>query len=323
MSKAIVVEQPGGVEVMRWIDVSVGDPGPGQLRLRQQAIGLNFIDIYQRSGLYKVATPFTPGAEAVGVVEAVGPGVTDFRRGERVAYAGGVGAYAQVRLIAAAAVVPVPDTISDEHAAALMLKGLTAEYLLRQTLPLGPGDRVLFHAAAGGVGLIACQWARHLGIEVIATAGGPEKCARALAAGATHAIDYRSQDFVARVRELTKGEGVKAVFDGVGRDTFLKSLDCLRPFGTLVSFGQSSGTVPPFDILLLSAKGSLHLTRPALITYQADRSRYLGMARALFDVVASGAVKADVGQRYPLAEAARAHTDLEARRTTGSSVLLP
>jgi len=323
MSKTIVVETPGGPESMLLVDRSVGEPGPGEIRVRQTAIGLNFADVYFRSGLYKAAPPFTPGMEAAGVIEAVGPGVTDLRPGQRVAYPWAIGAYAQARLIAAEKVVPVPDAISDEQAAAIMLKGLTAQYLLRQTLPLAAGDTILFHAAAGGVGHLVCQWARHLGVQVIGTAGGPEKCARVREAGAAQVIDYKAEDFVARVKELTGGRGVKAVFDSVGKDTFMRSLDCLRPFGMLVAFGQSSGAVPPFDVLTLSAKGSLYLTRPSLATYVADGARYRTMAADLFSVVASGAVKIHIGQRYPLAEAGRAHQDLEARRTAGASILIP
>jgi len=322
MSKTIVVETPGGPEAMKLVDRPVGAPGPGEVRLRQSAAGLNFADVYFRTGLYKAPLPFTPGMEGAGVVEAVGPGVTDLRPGQRVAYPWGLGAYAQVRLIAADKVVALPDVISDEQAAAMMLKGLTAQYLLRQTLPLSSGDTILFHAAAGGVGHIVCQWARHLGIEVIGTAGGPEKCALVRAAGAAHAIDYKAEDFVARTRELTGGKGVKAVFDSVGKDTFMRSLDCLRPFGMLVAFGQSSGAVAPFDVLALSTKGSLYLTRPSLATYVAERDRWRAMAAELFAVVASGAVKIDIGQRYPLAEAGRAHQELEARRTTGASILI-
>jgi len=307
---------------MKLVDRPVGEPGPGEVRLRQSAAGLNFADVYFRTGLYKAPLPFTPGMEGAGVVEAVGPGVTDLRPGQRVAYPWGLGAYAQVRLIAADKVVVLPDAISDEQAAAMMLKGLTAQYLLRQTLPLSSGDTILFHAAAGGVGHIVCQWARHLGIEVIGTAGGPEKCALVRAAGAAHAIDYKAEDFVARTRELTGGKGVKAVFDSVGKDTFMRSLDCLRPFGMLVAFGQSSGAVAPFDVLALSTKGSLYLTRPSLATYVAERDRWRAMAAELFAVVASGAVKIDIGQRYPLAEAGRAHQELEARRTTGASILI-
>jgi len=308
---------------MKLVDRPIGEPGPGELRLRQSAAGLNFADVYFRTGLYKAPLPFTPGMEGAGVIEAVGPGVTDLRAGQRVAYPWALGAYAQARLIAADKVVALPDAISDQQAAAMMLKGLTAQYLLRQTLSLSAGDTILFHAAAGGVGHIVCQWARHLGIEVIGTAGGPQKCALVREAGAAHAIDYKAEDFVARTKELTGGKGVKAVFDSVGKDTFMRSLDCLRPFGMLVAFGQSSGAVPPFDVLALSTKGSLFLTRPSLATYVADRDRWRGMAGELFSVVASGAVKLDIGQRYPLAEAARAHQELEARRTTGASILIP
>jgi NADPH:quinone reductase len=324
MANAIVMDRPGGPEVLHLVQRELSDPGPGEIRMRQGAVGLNFIDVYHRSGLYQVASlPFTPGVEGAGVVEAVGPDVTDIQPGDRVAYVMEPGGYADVRLLRAARAVKLPDAITDETAAAAMLKGLTAQYLLKQTLPLAPGDRVLLHAAAGGVGSITCAWARHLGIQVIATAGGPEKCALALAAGASHAIDYRREDFVARVRELTSGAGVRAAFDGVGKETFLRSLDCLAPFGMLVSFGQSSGAVPPFDPVLLSTKGSLYLTRPTLATYVADRRRLLAMADELFAVMAAGVVKVDVRQRYPLADAARAHADLEGRRTSGSTVLLP
>lgn len=319
----IVVETPGGPEVMRLVEREVGEPGAGEIRIRQAAAGLNFADVYFRSGLYKAAPPFTPGMEGAGAIEAVGAGVSDLRVGQRVAYPWSIGAYAEVRLIAADKVVALPDAISDQQAAAMMLKGLTAQYLLRQTLPLAAGDTILFHAAAGGVGHIVCQWARHLGIHVIGTAGGPEKCALVRQAGAVHAIDYKAEDFVARTKELTGGKGVKAVFDSVGKDTFMRSLDCLRPFGMLVAFGQSSGAVPPFDVLALSAKGSLYLTRPSLATYVADRDRWRAMAGELFSVVASGAVKLEIGQRYPLPEAGRAHQDLEARRTTGASILVP
>jgi NADPH2:quinone reductase len=324
MPQAIVVRQVGGPEVMSLVDIEVGDPGPGEVRLRQEAVGVNFIDVYYRQGLYKPAAyPFTPGMEGAGVVDAVGPGVTEFRVGQRVAYPMTIGAYASFRLIPVAKLVPLPDTVTFDDAAAIMLKGLTAQYLLRQTVPLVAGDAILFHAASGGVGHLACQWAHHLGITVIATAGGEAKVARARAAGATHVIDYAAEDFVTRVKELTGGAGVRAVFDSVGRDTFSRSLDCLRPFGTMVSFGQSSGNVPPFDILTLSAKGSLHLTRPTLGTYVADRGRLTAMARELFDVIAAGVVKADVRQRYPLADAARAHAALEGRETSGASVLIP
>jgi NADPH2:quinone reductase len=309
---------------MQLVDVEVGDPGPGEVRLRQHAIGVNFIDVYYRQGLYKPAAyPFTPGMEGAGLVDAVGAGVTEFRVGDRVAYPMTIGAYATMRLIPAAKLVALPEQVSFDDAAAVMLKGLTAQYLLRQTLPLAAGDTILFHAASGGVGHLACQWARHLGISVIATAGGAEKCARVRAAGAAHVIDYKTEDFVARVKEITGGAGVKAVFDSVGKDTFARSLDCLRPFGMLVSFGQSSGTVAPFDILTLSTKGSLYLTRPTLGTYIADRERLKRMASDLFGVLASGVVKAEVNQRYPLGEAARAQVALESRGTTGATVLIP
>src|SRR5450432_220053 len=318
MSKEILVERTGGPEQLRLVDAVVGDPGPGQVRLRQRAMGVNFIDVYHRTGLYKVPSlPFTPGIEASGVVEAVGHDVANVRPGERVAYAGVLGAYAEARLVAASRLVPLPDAISDEQAAGMMLKGLTARVLLRELLPLARGDRVLLHAAAGGVGLIACQWARHLGLELIGTCGGPEKAALALAAGATHVIDYRREDFVERVKELTGGMGVKAVFDSVGADTFMRSLDCLRPFGMMVAFGQSSGPVPLLDVLPLTAKGSLFLTRPSISTYIADPQRYLTMARDLVEVVASGVVKIRVSARYALGDAAQAHRDLEGRLTTG------
>jgi NADPH:quinone reductase len=324
MPKAIVVERTGGPEVLQVREVPTPEPGPGEVRIRQHAVGVNFIDVYYRMGLYKAASlPFVPGVEGAGVIEAVGSGVSELRPGQRVAYPMVQGAYAEERVIPAAKVVTLPDEISFEDAAGILMKGMTAQYLLRQTLPLERGDTVLFHAAAGGVGSIACQWARHLGLTLIGTAGGPEKCARVREAGAAHVIDYRTEDFVARVKELTGGAGVKAVFDGVGRDTLMRSLDCLRPFGMLVSFGQSSGPVPPFDIVTLSAKGSLYLTRPTLATYAADRGRFTRMAAELFEVVKSGAVRPNVQQRYALAEVARAHADLEARRTTGASILIP
>ena len=324
MSKAIVVTQTGGPEVLRVVERDVGEPGPGEIRLRQRAIGVNFIDVYHRTGQYKVGgLPFIPGMEGAGIVEAVGQGVIDVGVGDRVAYTGVLGAYAEVRLLPAAKVVSLPESVSDQQAAAMMMKGLTAQFLLRQTLPLGRGDIVLFHAAAGGVGLIACQWAKHLGIQVIAVVGGPEKVAAAQAAGAAYGVNTRAEDFVDRVKTITGGAGVKAAFDSVGADTFMRSLDCLRPFGMMVSFGQSSGPVPPLDVLTLSTKGSLYLTRPTIVTYIADRGRTLAMARELFDVVASGAVKIYALQTYSLGDAARAHQDLEGRRTTGSLVLIP
>jgi len=324
MPKAIVIEETGGPEVMRWTDVPVGEPGPGEIRVRQHAAGVNFVDVYFRTGLYKApaGVPFIPGMEGAGIIDAVGPEVRDLKVGQRVAYPFTIGAYSETRTLPAAKTVVLPDEISFETAAGMMLKGLTAHYLLRQVVPLERGDTVLLHAASGGVGHIACQWARHLGLELIGTAGGPEKCARALAAGAAHVIDYQKEDFVARVKEITKGRGVKAVIDGVGRDTFMRSLDCLRPFGMLVAYGQSSGAVPPFDIINLSTRGSLYVTRPTLGTFLADRDRFVAMAKDLFQVVAGGAVKIDVQRRYPLADAARAHADLEGRQTSGSSILV-
>jgi NADPH2:quinone reductase len=323
MTRAVVIEQPGGPEVLSWREVPDAPLGRGEVRLRQVAVALNFLDVYHRAGLYKVGRlPFTPGVEGAGVITEVGEDVTELRAGDRVAYTGRLGAYAESRVIPAERLVRLPDGISEETAAGMMVKGLTAQYLLRQTLPLAKGDVVLWHAAAGGVGLIACQWARHLGIDVIATAGGRAKCERALAAGARHVIDYQTEDFVARVRELTGGRGVRAVFDGVGKDTFGRSLDCLQPFGMLVSFGQSSGPVPPFDIIQLSTKGSLFLTRPTIVTYEADVPRYQAMATELLDVVAKGIVRVEIGNRFPLSEASRAHEALEARRTVGSSILV-
>jgi len=323
MAFAIVIDGVGGPEVLRFGEVPVGEPGPGEVRVRQSAMGVNFIDVYHRTGLYKAPRlPFVPGMEGAGVIEAVGDGVTDARVGQRVAYTGVLGAYADQRLVPASMVVPLPADIPDEIAAACMMRGLTAEFLLRRTLPLQAGDSILFHAAAGGVGLIACQWARHLGLRLIGTAGGAEKCQRARAAGAAEVIDYLAEDFVARVKELTNGQGVKAVFDGVGKDTFDKSLNCLRPFGMMVAFGQSSGPVAPLDVLTLSAKGSLYLTRPTVMTHAADRARYLDMAAELFTVVRSGAVKIEIGQRFALRDAADAHRALEGRRTVGSTILV-
>lgn len=323
MAKAIRVHRTGGPEVLAWEDVAVGDPGPGQIRVRHAAIGLNFIDVYHRNGTYKVALPFTPGMEAAGLVEAVGAGVAGLKAGDRIAYSGPMGSYCETRLMPADRAVPLPAGIDDRAAAAMMLKGLTAQYLLKQTRPVKPGDTILFHAAAGGVGLIACQWARHLGATVIGTAGGAQKCALARAHGCHHVIDYTREDVVARVKDLTGGRGVPVVYDGVGQATFAASLDCLAPRGLLVSFGQSSGPVPPFDILTLSARGSLFLTRPTLMGYTADPADLRAMAADLFAAVGAGALKIHVAQTFPLVEAAAAHAALEARRTTGSTVLLP
>lgn len=325
MPKAIRIHQYGGPEALRWEEVEVGDPGPGQLRVRHGAVGLNYIDVYHRTGLYPLPSlPWTLGMEGAGQVEAVGEGVTEFKVGDRVAYASPpVGAYAEARLIAADRVVALPDAIDDRTAAAMMLQGMTAQYLLRRTYRVQPGDAILLHAAAGGVGLIASQWARHLGATVIGTVGSDEKAELARAHGCHHVIVYSRENFVERVREITSGQGVAVVYDSVGKETFLGSLDCLRPLGMMVSFGNASGPVPPFEPGILAAKGSLFLTRPTLMTYTAKRPDLLASAAELFAVVASGAVNIEVRQTYPLAEAARAHRDLEARRTTGSTVLLP
>lgn len=323
MSKAIRIHQPGGPDQLRWEEVDVPAPGPGEALLRQTAVGLNFIDVYHRSGLYPLPLPSGLGIEGAGVVEAVGSGVTEVKPGDRVAYASPpIGAYAERRVIPAARLVALPDDISDQQAAAMMLQGMTVQYLLRRTYRVEAGDTILFHAAAGGVGLIACQWAKHLGATVIGTAGGPEKCALAKAHGATHVIDYKSEDFVARVKEITGGKGLPVVYDSVGKDTFFKSLDCLRMRGMLVSFGQSSGAVPPFDPNLLQTKGSLYLTRPTLMHYTVERADLVASANELFEVVRKGAVKIEVRQTFALKDAAEAHRSLEARKTTGSTVLL-
>jgi NADPH2:quinone reductase len=326
MSKAIVVHEVGGPEKLLWEDVPARAPGPGEALIRHTAIGLNFVDVYNRTGVYPVPPPFVPGQEGAGVVEAVGEGVSDLSPGDRVAYCGVQGAYAEVRTIAAERLVPLPKQIDDRTAAAIMLKGLTAEYLLRRCAPVKAGDTILFHAAAGGVGLLACQWARHLGAHVIGTAGGPEKVGLAKARGCEHVIDYNALDgkaVVARVKELTNGAGVPLVFDSVGKDTFQTSLDCLRPRGMLVSFGNASGVVPPFSPLIMGGLRSLYLTRPSMGAYLGTRAELLEAARALFEVVGGGAVKVDVNQTYALRDVATAHRDLESRRTTGSTVLLP
>ncbi|MCB1777992.1 MAG: quinone oxidoreductase [Candidatus Competibacteraceae bacterium] len=325
MSKAIRIHEYGGPEVLRWEDVPVSEPGPGQLRIRHAAIGLNYIDVYHRNGLYPLPSlPWTWGMEGAGRVEAVGAGVTEFQVGDRVAYASPpVGAYAEVRLIPADRVVALPETIDDQTAAAMMLQGMTAQYLLRRTYRVQPGDAILLHAAAGGVGLIASQWARQLGALVIGTVGSDEKAEIARAHGCHHTIVYSRENFVDRVREITNGQGVAVVYDSVGQETFTGSLDCLRPLGMMVSFGNASGPVPPFEPGMLAAKGSLFLTRPTLMTYIAKREDLVATAAELFEVVAIGAVKIEVRQTYPLAETAQAHRDLEARKTTGSTVLLP
>ena len=326
-SPTIRVDQHGAAEAMHLVDLPVGDPGPGEIRIRHHACGLNFIDVYQRSGVYPLPMPLSLGMEAAGVVEAVGEGVAHLKAGDRAAYASNPpGSYSTLRVMPAKCVVKLPDAIAFDTGAAMMLKGLTAQYLLQRTLPQGglqAGDFVLFHAAAGGVGLIACQWARALGLQLIGTAGSDENCALAREHGAAFAINYRSEDFAARVREITGGAGVKVVYDSIGKDTWDKSLDCLRPFGLMASFGNASGVVPPFAVGTLGAKGSLHVTRATLFTHIATREATQVMADDLFAMVTSGQVKIRIDQRYALKDAVQAHRDLEARRNTGSSVLLP
>lgn len=325
MTRAIQIRQHGGPEELQLVQVQVGQPGPGEVRIRHHAIGLNFIDVYHRTGLYPLTMPATIGMEASGVIEAVGEGVTHLAVGDRAAYASNPpGSYCEVRVMPAMCVCKLPDAIAFETGAAMMLKGLTAQYLLKKTRPvegLERGDHVLFHAAAGGVGLIACQWARALGLELIATAGSDEKCHLALANGAAHAINYRTEDFDARVKEITQGRGVKVVYDSVGKDTWDKSLQCLRPFGLMASFGNASGPVPPFAPGMLGAMGSLYVTRQTLFTHIRTREATQAMADELFEVVASGQVKIHIEQRYPLEQVQQAHRDLEARKTTGSTVL--
>ncbi len=325
MPKAVRIHQPGGPEALRYEDVDVPEPSDGEVRIRQTAVGLNYIDTYHRSGAYPLPSmPHAIGLEGAGVVEAVGSGVTEFREGDRVAYANPpVGAYAEVRNMPWHRLVKLPGDIDDKLAAGMMLQGMTVEYLVRRTYAVQPGDTVLLHAAAGGVGLIACQWLKHIGATIIGTVGSYEKGELAKAHGCTHIVNYREEDFPSRVKELTGGAGVPVVYDGVGKDTFLGSLDCLRPRGLMVLFGAASGPVAAFDTGLLSAKGSLYLTRPTLMTYTASREDLVESAYALFGVVQSGAVKIEVNQTYPLAEAEQAHRDLESRKTTGSTVLLP
>jgi len=326
MPKAIRMRTTGGPEVLQWEEVPVGNPQYGEVHLRHTAVGLNFIDIYHRTGLYPLpgGFPATPGMEGAGVVVDVADDVTEFRPGDRVAYAGmPPGAYAEERLIPAHRLVKLPPFISDRMAAAMMLQGMTAQYLLRRTYRVKSGDIILIHAAAGGVGLIACQWAKHLGATVIGTVGTADKATLAKNHGCDYPLIYRDSDWVAQVKEITRNEGVAAVYDSVGRDTFCKSLDCLRPRGILVSFGQASGPVDPIDPGILAVKGSLYLTRPTLMTYTAQRKDLLATAAELFDVVGSGAIRIEVNQSYPLSEAARAQADLEARRTTGSTILIP
>jgi NADPH2:quinone reductase len=325
LSKAIRIDRHGGPEELKLVEVSVGEPGPGEIRIRHKAIGLNYIDIYQRSGLYNFAMPLQLGMEASGVVEAVGEGVTHLQVGDRAAYASQPpGSYCEVRVMPARCVCKLPDAISFETGAAMMLKGMTVQYLLRRTQPQGglqAGDFVLFHAAAGGVGLIACQWARAMGLQLIGTAGSDEKCALAKAEGAAFTINYAKEDFVARVKEITGGAGVKVVYDSVGKDTFLKSLDCLRPFGLLANFGNASGKVEPLDLGLLAAKGSLYVSRPTLFTHLATRESSQAIADELFAMVTSGQVHIQIDQRFALADVAEAHRSLEARKTTGCTIL--
>jgi len=321
MTHAIRIHQNGGSEVLKWEEVDVGEPGPGQIKIRQEAAGLNFIDVYHRSGLYKQAMPFTPGVEGAGVVEAVGDSVTNVKKGDRVAYAGPLGGYAEERLIDADRVVKLPDAISTQQAAGMMLQGMTAQMLLRSVCPVKSGDTILVQAAAGGVGLIMCQWAAALGATVIGTVSTEEKAELARNHGCAHPIVYTKQDFVAEVNRITAGEKLPVVYDSVGRDTFMKSLDCLRLRGLMVSFGNASGPVDPISPLLLSQKGSLYLTRPTLFHYVATRAELEKSAGELFAMVESGKVKIEVKQRFPLEDAAEAHRQLEARKTTGSTIL--
>ena len=322
MVHAIRFEKAGGPEVLSWQQIEVGKPGPGQVRLRHTAVGLNYIDTYQRSGLYPMPMPSGLGSEAAGVVEEVGPEVADLKPGDRVAYAGGpIGAYAEARLMPADRLVPVPTGVTDQQAAAMMLKGMTAWYLIRRTHQVKPGETILIHAAAGGVGLIVCQWAKHLGATVIGTVGDDDKARLVRANGCDHPINYRREDFVARVNDITHGRKLPVVYDSVGKDTFYKSLDCLAPLGLMASFGQSSGAIGPVDIGILAGKGSLFLTRPTLNTYVAAREDLLTAARELFEAVGNGAVRISINQTYPLREAGRAHRDLQDRKTTGQTVL--
>ena len=322
--KAIRIHRHGGPEVLAYEDVDIGQPGPGEVRVRNMAIGLNFIDVYFRTGVYKPpALPFIPGNEGAGEVVAVGEGVGDFAPGDRVAYAATLGSYAEERIVPAQFLVHLPGSIDFETGAAMMLKGLTAQYLLRRTFRVEAGHTILVHAAAGGVGLILCQWAKHLGATVIGTVGSPEKAELARQNGCDHVIDYRKEDFVARVKEITSGEGCHVVYDGVGKATFPGSLDCLRRFGYFVSFGNASGPIDDFNILLLSQKGSLFATRPTLFSHLATHEDVVEMSNDLFHVVESGAVKIPIHARLPLSEAAEAHRRLEGRQTTGATVLLP
>lgn len=325
MTKAIRIYENGGPEVMRWEEFDPGKPEPGEALVRHEAVGLNYIDVYHRSGLYPLpALPATPGMEGAGIVEEIGAKVTEVAVGDRVAYAGlPPGAYARVRRIPAHRLVKLPDNITFDQGAAMMLQGMTARYLLRGCYAVKKGDTILIHAAAGGVGSIVCQWARHIGATVIGTVGSEQKAAIARANGCDHPIIYTAEDFAVRTRDITDGAGVDVVYDSVGQTTFMQSLDCLRPMGMMVSFGQSSGPVPPVDLGWLAARGSLFITRPSLMAYTADRKDLVDHAEDLFEVVQNGAVKIEIKQTYPLAEAARAHEDLEGRKTTGSTILIP
>jgi NADPH2:quinone reductase len=324
--RAIQISKTGGPEELRPVEIEIADPGPGEIRVRHHACGINFIDTYHRTGLYPIPLPAVLGSEGSGVVDAVGVGVTHVAPGDRVAYATrSPGSYSEARLVPAMHVMKLPAAIGFDTGAAMMLKGMTVEYLLRRTLPQGglhPGDAIVWHAAAGGVGLIACQWAKALGLALIGTAGSDAKCELARAAGASHVINYRKEDVVARVKEITGGAGVKVVYDSVGKDTWERSLDCLAPFGLMVTFGNASGPVPPVTLATLSPK-SLYVTRPTLVTHMASYEQTRAMAGELFAMVGSGKLTITVQRRYPLAEAARAHRDLEARATTGASVLVP
>jgi NADPH:quinone reductase len=322
MPHAIRFHKTGGPEVLQWEEVQVGKPGPGEARVRHTAIGLNYVETYVRSGLYPVPLPSALGTEGAGVVEEVGPGVSDVKAGDRVAYVGGPqGAYSEVRVMPAERLIVLPKGITEQQGAAMMLKGLTTQYLIRQIFKVKQGDTILFHAAAGGVGLFACQWAKALGATVIGTVGNEEKAKLARDHGCDYPIIYTKEDFVARVSELTKGEKLAVVYDSVGKDTFFKSLDCLRPHGLMVSFGQASGSIGPVDLGIFAQKGSLFFTRPTLNTYAAKRADYVAMAKDLFDVVQSGKVKIEIHQTYPLKEAAQAHRDLTSRKTTGQTIL--
>jgi len=324
MVKAIRINAVGGPEVMEYVDVEVGEPGPGEARVRQMACGLNYIDVYFRTGAYPQPLPAGLGMEGAGVVEAVGEGVTHVKQGDRVAYAGRpTGAYAEARVMPAAILVKLPDSIDFDTGAAMMLQGLTVQYLFRRTFPLRGGETILFHAAAGGVGLIACQWARALGVTMIGTVGSDEKAALAKAHGCAHTINYNKENFVERVKEITEGKGVPVVYDSIGKDTFIGSLDCLSPLGMLVSFGSASGPVPPFGLNELASRGSLFVTRPTLFTHTAKRNDLEDMAADLFGMVVGKKIRIDVNQRYALKDVAQAHRDLEARKTTGSTILVP